>query len=335
MGYGLAKFWVRIRNVFFGRKSHEFFVFLFFFVVSAGFWLLQTLDETFETEISIPLALKNVPEKVQITTGLPSQIHITIRDRGTTLFRFFRYTVQNAVEVDFEKYDAGHLTARVQVPVSDVQRMIQSQLGVSGHIISVRPDTLEYYYNRGVAKRLPVKICGSVGASPQNYIQSMNLSEDSVLVYAPNSVLDTMQYAYTQAVSLLGLKENITQSISFQRMKGVKYVPERVEMTAFVGYYAEKTVEVPIIGLNFPGDKELRTFPSKAKVTFRVESGQYQRITADNFVLAVTYEELLQNPSDKYRLHLKSLPDGVTNARISPLEVDYLIERAEMETGIQ
>ena len=335
MGYGLAKFWVRIRNVFFGRKSHEFFVFLFFFVVSAGFWLLQTLDETFETEISIPLALKNVPEKVQITTGLPSQIHITIRDRGTTLFRFFRYTVQNAVEVDFEKYDAGHLTARVQVPVSDVQRMIQSQLGVSSHIISVRPDTLEYYYNRGVAKKLPVKICGSVGASPQNYIQSMNLSEDSVLVYAPNSVLDTMQYAYTQAVSLLGLKENITQSISFQRMKGVKYVPERVEMTAFVGYYAEKTVEVPIIGLNFPGDMELRTFPSKAKVTFRVESGQYQRITADNFVLAVTYEELLQNPSDKYRLHLKSLPDGVTNARISPLEVDYLIERAEMETGIQ
>ena len=318
MGYGLAKFWVRIRNVFFGRKSHEFFVFLFFFVVSAGFWLLQTLDETFETEISIPLALKNVPEKVQITTGLPSQIHITIRDRGTTLFRFFRYTVQNAVEVDFEKYDAGHLTARVQVPVSDVQRMIQSQLGVSSHIISVRPDTLEYYYNRGVAKKLPVKICGSVGASPQNYIQSMNLSEDSVLVYAPNSVLDTMQYAYTQAVSLLGLEENITQSISFQRMKGVKYVPERVEMTAFVGYYAEKTVEVPIIGLNF-----------------RVESGQYQRITADNFVLAVTYEELLQNPSDKYRLHLKSLPDGVTNARISPLEVDYLIERAEMETGIQ
>ncbi len=335
MGYGLAKFWVRIRNVFFGRKSHEFFVFLFFFVVSAGFWLLQTLDETFETEISIPLALKNVPEKVQITTGLPSQIHITIRDRGTTLFRFFRYTVQNAIEVDFEKYDAGHVTARVQVPVSDVQRMIQSQLGVSSHIISVRPDTLEYYYNRGVAKKLPVKICGSVGASPQNYIQSMNLSEDSVLVYAPNSVLDTMQYAYTQAVSLLGLKENITQSISFQRMKGVKYVPERVEMTAFVGYYAEKTVEVPIIGLNFPGDKELRTFPSKAKVTFRVESGQYQRITADNFVLAVTYEELLQNPSDKYRLHLKSLPDGVTNARISPLEVDYLIERAEMETGIQ
>lgn len=331
MGYGLAKIWVRIRNIFFGKKSHEFFVFLFFFAVSTCFWLLQTLNETFETEISVPLALKNVPEKVRITTELPSQIHVTIRDRGTTLLRFLRYTVQNTLEVDFEKYDAGLTNARVQIPTIDVQRLIQSQLGVSSHIISVRPDTLEYYYNRGVGKKLPVKICGTISASPQNYIQSMNFSEDSVMVYAPNNVLDTMQYAYTQAVNLLGLKENVTQFVSFHRMKGVEYMPNKVEITAFVGYYAEKTVDVPIIGLNFPGDKELRTFPSKAKVTFRVESGRYQRITADNFVLAVTYEELLQNTSDKYRLHLKSLPEGVTNARISPQEVDYLIEKAEVE----
>jgi len=331
MGYGLAKIWVRIRNLFFGEKSHEFFVFLFFFVVSAGFWLLQTLDETFETEISAPMVLVNVPEDVHITTNLPSQIHIAIKDRGTTLLRFFRYTVQNAIEVDFEKYDAGLTTARVQIPVGDVQRMIQKQLGVSSHIISVRPDTLEYYYNRGISRKLAVKVCGSIKASPQNYIQNMSLSEDSVMVYAPNNVLDTMHYAYTQPVSLSGLKENVVQNISFQRMKGVEYEPNKLQMAVSVGYYAEKTVEVPIIGLNFPGDKELRTFPSKAKVTFRVESGQYQRILADNFVLAVTYEELLQNPSDKYRLHLKSLPEGVTNARISPLEVDYLIESSEME----
>lgn len=331
MKYRIVKIWVKIKSLLFGKKSHDFFVFLFFFVVSSGFWLLQTLNETFETEISIPLELKNVPENVHITTGLPPQLNITIKERGTTLLRFFRYSVHNAIEVDFDKYDAGLTNARVQVPTVDVQRLIQKQLGVTSHITSMRPDTLEYYYNRGVARRLPVKICGSISASPQNYIQSITLSEDSVMVYAPNAVLDTMQYAYLQAVNLSGMKENSVHNVSFRRMKGVEYEPNTVQMTAHVGYYAEKTVEVPIIGLNFPGDKELRTFPSKAKVTFRVESGRYQRITAENFVLAITYEELLQNPTDKYRLHLKSLPEGVTNARISPREVDYLIELSEME----
>ena len=46
-------------------------------------------------------------------------------------------------------------------------------------------------------------------------------------------------------------------------------------------------------------------------------------------MLAATYEELLQNPSIKYRLHLKSLPEGVSNVRIVPQEVDYLIEQTD------
>ena len=37
------------------------------------------------------------------------------------------------------------------------------------------------------------------------------------------------------------------------------------------------------------------------------------------------------NASDKYRLHLKSLPEGVSNVRITPAEVDYLIEQIETE----
>ena len=107
MKYRIVKIWVKIKSLLFGKKSHDFFVFLFFFVVSSGFWLLQTLNETFESEISIPLELKNVPENVHITTGLPPQLNITIKERGTTLLRFFRYSVHNAIEVDFDKYDAG------------------------------------------------------------------------------------------------------------------------------------------------------------------------------------------------------------------------------------
>ena len=73
----------------------------------------------------------------------------------------------------------------------------------------------------------------------------------------------------------------------------------------------------------------MRTFPNKVKVTFKVGASQFGRFTADNFVLAATYEELIQNPSPKYRLHLKSLPPGIFNARMTPQEIDYLIEQTE------
>ena len=44
-------------------KSREFFIFLFFFLIAGGFWLLQTLNNDYETEFSIPVRLKNVPNK--------------------------------------------------------------------------------------------------------------------------------------------------------------------------------------------------------------------------------------------------------------------------------
>lgn len=320
-------YWTRVKGVLLGYGSRELLVFAFFLCISFGFWLLQTLNETFETEVRVPLVLSNIPENVVITTEPPTELLITLRDRGTSLMRFFRDRERAPIELDFKKRDTGALNARVTVTPSELLRTVQAYFnGSAAHILSVKPDTLEYYYSRGLPVKLAVRACGEVSSAPQNYIQGISCSPDSVAVYAPSAVLDTMMYAYTQPLDMTGMTENATNIVALRGMKGVKYEPEEVELTVLVGYYTEKTVEVPIKGVNFPADKELRTFPSSVRVTFRVGSSMYQKITSDNFVIAPTYEELLRNPLPKYRPHLKSMPDGVANVRITPPEVDYLIE---------
>ena len=320
----------KIRLALLSSKARETLVFLFFLAISYGFWLLQTLNESFDIRLQVPLVLTDVPENVVITTPLPSQISVSVRDRGTSLMRYLRRKELKPVELDFTAYDNGASSARVQIPLQEIQRAIQNQLDATSHIQAIHPDTIEYYFNRGLAYRLPVKICGKVATTPQNYLVGMRAEPDTLTVYAPTQVLDTMQAAYV-SVSMSGLTGNTTVKAAPRYMKGVRYEPSSLRVTALVDYYTEKTVEVPIIGLNFPGDKVLRTFPGKARVTFRVGSSQFARYTADNFVLAVTYEELLQNPSPKYRLHLKSLPEGVSNVRIVPQEIDYLIEQTDSQ----
>ena len=130
-----------------------------------------------------------------------------------------------------------------------------------------------------------------------------------------------------------GLDEDKAARLSLHKVRGAKFIPDKVELKVLVDLYTEKTVEVPIVGLNFPASKDLRTFPSKVKVNFRVGMSRFKSITADDFVLAVTYEELLQNEDPKIRLHLKSMPPGVSNVRIDPVEVDYLIEQVQEEGG--
>ena len=72
----IRNFWNKWGDSFFRRRGGDVLVFLFFLVVSAGFWLLQTLDETFEMEVVVPVELIDVPEEVVVTTPLPEALTV-------------------------------------------------------------------------------------------------------------------------------------------------------------------------------------------------------------------------------------------------------------------
>ena len=298
------KYYTAVKNFLLGPKNKEFLIFLFFFFVSAAFWLLQSLNETFDVELKVPLKLENVPSDVVITSDLPSDLNVMVRDKGTVLVRYIYGTEQ--------------------VPV-------RAQLLSSTRIVSLKPDTLEFFFNKGARKKVPVKLAGVVETSPEYYLQRVEFTPDSVEVLAPSAILDTITEAFITPVYFSDLSANEKTISMLRPVRGAKFIPDQVEMNVMIDLYTEKTVEVPVFGVNFPGSKDLRTFPSKVKVTFRVGMSRFKEITADDFVLAVTYEELMKNRSPKIQLHLKSMPSGVSNVRIDPSEVDYLIEQVQEE----
>ena len=44
------KYYTTLKNFLLGPKNKEFLIFLFFFFVSAAFWLFQSLNETFDVK---------------------------------------------------------------------------------------------------------------------------------------------------------------------------------------------------------------------------------------------------------------------------------------------
>ena len=266
-----------------------------------------------------------------ITEELPSEINVTIADKGASLMRFLRQRKLHPLHIDFSSYDNGMMSSRMQLNNSEVTRMIQKQLDASTHIKGIRPDTLVFFYNRGQYARLPVCMRGVVTTTSQSYLLNIQTKPDSIIVYAPASVIDTMKCAYTLPIDMRDLTHTATCMAQFRKIPGVKYVPEETRVTANVDYYIDKEITVALQGLNFPANKRLRTFPQEAKIKFRVGASRSHSLSTDSFVLAPTYEELLNNVSEKYRLHLRSVPNGVSNVRITPAEVDYLIENLKEE----
>ena len=73
--------------------------------------------------------------------------------------------------------------------------------------------------------------------------------------------------------------------------------------------------------------RQLRTFPSKVQITFQVGLKRFRSIKASDFIINISYEELLKLGSDKYTVKLKSFPSGINQIRIVPEQVDFLIEQ--------
>ncbi|WP_321335160.1 YbbR-like domain-containing protein [uncultured Bacteroides sp.] len=315
----------KIKNFLLSQKSREFLIFLFFFFIASAFWLLQTLNNDYEAEFSIPVRLKGVSDNVMLTAEPPSEIKIRVKDKGTVLLNYMLGKSFFPINLNFSDYKS--VNNWVKVHASDFEKQILSQLNVSTRLLSVKPDVLEYVYSTGKSKLVPVRLLGSVSPGRQYYVSDTIFSPDSVLVYAPSEILDTITAAYTQRLNLDHISDTLKCQAPIYRLHGAKFSPNSVELTLPVDIYTEKTLEVPIHGTNFPADKTLRTFPSKVQITFQVGLSSFHKITASDFVLNISYEELLHLNSDKYTLKLRNIPHGVSHVRIVPEQVDFLIEQ--------
>lgn len=311
--YCLSKIW-----------NKQFLIFLFFLALSSVFWIFQTLNETYEEDFQVPLELRNVPSNVVITTDLPENLHILLRDKGSQLLAY-RYTRQfKPVVVDYNTYSnpSGH----VSILGNELQRQIAAQLLPGTQMLGLKPDTLDFYYNFGQFKRVPIRPLGEVRAGRLYSLAKTVYSEDSVTVYASREQLDTITAAYLQPFNLRNLTDTTHVKSNFVKVKGAKFVPAQIGVTFCIDRLVEKTIQVPVQQVNFPASKQLSTFPATVKVTFQVGMGLYRKITSENFVLVVNYEDLLKNKSTYCHLSLKTIPEGVSHVRISPQDVEYVIE---------
>ncbi|NDV83859.1 CdaR family protein [Bacteroides sp. 51] len=316
----------RIKNFLLSKQSREFFVFLLFFFIAGAFWLLQTLNDDYEADLTMPVRLRGVPNNVVMTSEPPSELKVRVKDKGVVLLNYM--VARNFYPVNLEFSDYKGTNNHIKIYATEFEKKILSQLNASTRLLSVRPDTLDYIYSTGKSKYVPVKLQGKVSSARQYYIPDTIYNPDSVLVYAPSALLDTIRYAFTERIALEDISDTTKYQANIRAVKGAKFVPNTVGVTFPVDIYIDKTVEVPLIGANFPGDKILRTFPSKVKVTFQVGKSKFKDIEAENFIIRIPYEELLRlNASDKYKLTLRTIPDGVSHVRISPEEIDFLIEQ--------
>lgn len=306
--------------------NKEFLIFLFFLLLSGGFWLSMTLDDTYEKEIEVPIKLVNVPKNAIMTTEMEDTVRVTIRDKG---FAFLSYKYSNRIRpinLNFSTY-SGKKQGYGSVPLADVQKIVYQRLYNSSKITQIKPDKFEFYYNFGLSKTLPVKLVGTIKPADTYYLARKQITPETVTVYADKAKLDSLKFIETKLTNITNFSDTVSQQIELQKLLGVKCVPSSVKLSLYPDIMTEESAEVPIKYINVPAGKVVRTFPSHVKVKFNVGVSVFRHISFDNFSVIVNYDELDTEKPDRCKLHLITVPHGVRQARLETDEVDYLIEQ--------
>jgi hypothetical protein len=91
--------------------------------------------------------------------------------------------------------------------------------------------------------------------------------------------------------------------------------------------FTEVRYEIPVMGLDFPENLFLRSFPSKVTVSFLVSRSNYQSVKAEDFHLGIYYRDLIESNEDLQSIKLVKTPDYVQRLSLHPDKVECLIEK--------
>ena len=315
-----------VRNFLFSSVNREFLIFLFFLFLSSMFWLMMTLNETNEQEISVPVRLVNVPKNAVMTTEMEDTVRVTVRDKGYALAAYVYGDRVKPININFSTY-ANRQTGYGVVLASEVLKMVNQRFTGASKVMQVKPDRLDFYFNYGLSRRLPVRMSGYVVPGKSYYLARTRFWPDVVTVYASKRVLDSLRFVKTVPINIVNFGDTVIQTVALENIKGVKVVPNVVRIGLYPDILTEESIDVPVRAINMPEGKVLRTFPQRVKVKFIIGASMFRQVNADQFSVVVDYNELVNNPSDKCNVYLKGSPHGVRGARLQMTQVDYLIEQ--------
>lgn len=308
------------------KVNRELLVFFVFLCIAIIFWFLQAFKENTDLKLDYRLEITGIPENIIITSDIPQQINITIAGRGYDVLDYAINRNGKTIKVDYSEINKTDIA--LSLDNNTWKRVMSKELKGTISFASASPATIELPYSNGKKKRVPVEYIGRIKTGAQYSLCGTKISPDSVDLYAPDNIYDSISVIHTESRDFHDIEDTITTRLALAPQHGIKVMPDSVNLQILVDLFTEKTVSVPIYCENIPSNKVLRTFPLKAQITFRVSANQFNSINEEQFVVVVDYNQIREN-SKNCKLILRSQPAGVSNVRISPENVEYIIEQTE------
>lgn len=299
---------------------------MIFLVISCFFWLLQSLQEVREVDLRVPVLYSELPPRIAITNELPSYVFVTVRDKGTNLYYYYRH--RKALTIRLNVLDYYHKEDIGKIPSSTIESLLREKLMSSTQLIRISPDFIPVFFAPKKAKSIPVRLVSNLDFAAQHLLSDTPyIHPTTVEVFAPASILHGIKQVDTEVLNIEELKDTTLVTVGLKPIKGARFSVNTVEVRLCVEEFTERTFAVPVEGVHFPAGHTLLSFPPTVNVRFFIGLSWYNKVKATDFQAVVDYKDLFSSKDNVCKVRLVKRPEVVQNVRIQPASVECLSEK--------
>ena len=311
----------KLKSFFFTK---DILSFLFFLLLSSTFWFVHALGKERETSIVVPVRYVGIPINVAITNSPPSEITLNIKDQGKNLFDYSKKHI-TPLTIDLSRvfYQKGEILITPDLLNGRIRRYLKTTTS----ILDIHPDSILIQYEKLGVKTLPIKLYSKIELANQ-YMLSNDIQIDpkEVTVFGPNRILASLKSVPTENLVLKNLNDSGNYYCKLKPIKLVRFSIKQTKVSVFVEPFTERNVQIPVTSVNCPGNISIRTFPAFVNATYTVGLSQFYTLTPTDIQVFLDYNDLKSSKQSKQTLKIKNNTTHITNIRISPSEVEFILE---------
>lgn len=297
-------------------------------LIATLFWFVQSAYKLTDTTLTVTLNIEGQPAGAVFTTHVPSELKVTLYDSNIQLLKYGTNSNFRTLTVDFNRY--ADVAGNFRISGAELQSLLLNELSSTTQITAISPALIDARYALTSGKKVPVRLNAHFSTRGNFKNFSPQLQPDSVLVHAPNYILDTLTHISTIPFEATDLHDSLLVSLPLELNVGVKSTPDSVSVLVPVMQYVDKRFEaVSIQVIDLPQGKQLVLFPHTVSMSCLANFSHYNSFTADDFVFSVSYLDLKADPKRQFlpvSFSTKLSDSEVYGIRFWPNEVEFTLE---------
>ena len=316
------------------KINKKILTYVVFILIAVVIWYLNALNKEYSDDLNFAVKYTDLPDDKILTNAPNLYLLLTINAQGFTLLKYKLGLILSPITIE-----ASYNTLRKAsnsppdeyfIITQSSFNKIEAQLSPNVVLKQISPDTVYLHLSETVKKEIPVKSTIQLQFD-KGFLTSgkMRIDPAKVTVTGPQTIIDTMKYVYTRTKSFTKLKDTLRTVIALQPVNQLRYSVNEVTIVQSIEKHTEASITIPIEPVNVPDGLTMKVFPGTVTVNFMIPVSDYEKLQPQIFRAVVDYLTVkdAKDNQTKAKVTILRSPDYVTDVKLNPVNVDYIIEK--------